>query len=159
MSSRNLETEYLESNPLYQWPKKAGIPGTIKNIVITEFSKLLPLKMKNVVLRKLGIEIGEDTAIALGVQMDIFYPEKIEIGSGTVIGYGATILTHEATTKRFSTGEVSIGDDVLIGANVTVLPGVEIGEGAVISANSLVDRDIKPEEKVAGVPVKNIEDS
>jgi acetyltransferase-like isoleucine patch superfamily enzyme len=81
----------------------------------------------------------------------------IEIGRNTTIGYGATILAHEATQKEFRTGKVEIGEDVLIGANTTVLPGVKIGDNATISANSLINRDVKEGEFVGGVPVEKIE--
>jgi acetyltransferase-like isoleucine patch superfamily enzyme len=49
---------------------------------------------------------------------------------------------------------VKIGNDVLIGAGTVVLPGCNIGEGAVIGANSLVNKDIPPYAIAAGVPVK-----
>jgi acetyltransferase-like isoleucine patch superfamily enzyme len=47
-----------------------------------------------------------------------------------------------------------IEDDVLIGANVVVLPGCHIGEGAVIGAGSVVNTDVPPYSIVAGVPAK-----
>lgn len=158
MTPRKLETEYFDDNPLLHWPEKQGRIRTVRNIVVTQFAKILPLRMKNALLRKIGVEIGENTAIALGVQLDIFNPEKISIGSGSVIGYGTTVLTHETTTERFSTGKVEIGSDVLVGANSTILPGVKIGDGASISANSLVNRDVETGEKVEGVPIKGRED-
>ncbi len=157
MTSRNLDSEYFEDNPLYHWTEKAGVLNTVTNILLTSIAKILPMKTKNSLLRKIGLDIGEDVAIAFGVQVDIFYPERISIGSESVIGYGTTILTHETTTERFSIGEVRIGEEVLIGANTTILPGVEIGDGAVVSANSLVNRDVKPGEEVEGVPIKERE--
>lgn len=156
MTTRDLDSEYFESNPLLNWPEKVSRLKTTRNILITTFSKLVPLKLKNRLLRAIGVEIGEDVAIGLSAQLDIFYPEKISIGKGSVIGYGATILTHEATTERFSTGQVHIGENVLIGANTTVLPGVKIGDGASVSANSLVNRDVEPEENVQGVPIQEV---
>lgn len=156
MSNREIESREYRDNPLMHWPEEAGIASTVKNILLTYISRFLPLKLKNHLLRLTGMEIGEDTAIALGVQMDIFFPEKISIGEGTVIGYGTTVLTHETTTQRFSKGSVKIGDNVLIGANTTVLPGVKIGDNATVSANSLVNRDVKDGEKVGGVPVRKI---
>jgi acetyltransferase-like isoleucine patch superfamily enzyme len=51
---------------------------------------------------------------------------------------------------------VTISDDVLIGANVVILPGCHIGEGAVIGAGSVVNSDIPPYAIVAGMPAKII---
>lgn len=157
MASRDLESEFFESNPLLNWPKKASKLKTTRNILVISLSKLMPLKLKNKLLRAIGVKIGQDVAIGLSAQLDIFYPEKISIREGSIIGYGATILTHEATTERFSKGNVVIGKNVLIGANTTVLPGVKIGDGASVSANSLVNRDVEPGEKVEGVPIEEVE--
>lgn len=126
------------------------------NIFLLTLSKFMPLKLKHILLRVLGAEIGKDTAVGLSVQFDIFHPEKISVGRDTIIGYSTTVLTHEVTNERFSMGEVKIGDNVLIGANTTILPGVEIADGATVSAHSLVNRDVKEDEKVGGVPIENI---
>jgi acetyltransferase-like isoleucine patch superfamily enzyme len=158
MRKERLEVDKFGGNPLLHWPEKAGRLRTGLNTLVLAGSKFLPLKLKNTVLRFLGAEIGEGSALGLGVQLDIFYPGKISIGKNTTVGYGTTILTHETTQDEFRTGEVEIGDNVLIGANSTVLPGVRIGDGAKISANSLVNRDVEEDEFVGGVPVERIEE-
>ncbi len=53
-------------------------------------------------------------------------------------------------------GEIIIGDAVMIGANSTVLPGVSIGDRAVVSAGTLVNRDVPPGSMVGGNPMKLI---
>jgi acetyltransferase-like isoleucine patch superfamily enzyme len=53
-------------------------------------------------------------------------------------------------------GPVHIGDHCWIAAGVTILPGVDIGEGAVVSAGSVVTRDVEPWTMVGGVPAKLI---
>ena len=52
--------------------------------------------------------------------------------------------------------DVVIEDDVWLGANVVVLPGVKIGKGSVIGANSLVNKDIAPLSLAVGSPAKII---
>jgi len=49
---------------------------------------------------------------------------------------------------------VVIGRDVTIGAKSTILPGVVIGDGAVVSAMSLVNKDVPPDTLVGGVPIR-----
>jgi acetyltransferase-like isoleucine patch superfamily enzyme len=51
---------------------------------------------------------------------------------------------------------VSVGNDVLISAGVTILSGIKIGDGAVIGAGSVVTKDVEPYSIVAGVPAKHI---
>lgn len=52
--------------------------------------------------------------------------------------------------------KVRIGNDVWIGANAVILPGVTVGDGAVIAAGAVVTKDVKPYSIVGGVPAKLI---
>jgi acetyltransferase-like isoleucine patch superfamily enzyme len=102
------------------------------------------------------MRIGRDAAIGLEVMFDIFWPELITLGDNCILGYGATILCHEFLIKEYRTGPVEIGKDVLVGVNSTILAGVRIGEGATVSACSLVNSDIPKRAFVGGVPAKRI---
>lgn len=51
---------------------------------------------------------------------------------------------------------VAIGNDVWIGANVVILPGVEVGDGAILAAGAVVTKDVKPYSIVGGVPARHI---
>lgn len=53
-------------------------------------------------------------------------------------------------------GDTVIGNDVWIGQNAVILPGVHVGDGAIIGANSIVGRDVAPYSIVAGNPAKEI---
>tara|TARA_B100000959_G_C14957013_1_gene614167 strand:- start:1504 stop:1830 length:327 start_codon:yes stop_codon:yes gene_type:complete len=102
------------------------------------------------------MKIGKDVSVALMVMFDIFFPEEIEIGSNSVIGYNTTILAHEYLVNEWRKGRVIIGKNVMIGANTTILPGIKIGDGAKISACTLVNKDIAPGAFVGGYPVRNL---
>lgn len=56
----------------------------------------------------------------------------------------------------YSKGQVVIGKNVWIGDKVTILPGVSIGDGSVIAANSVVTKSIPPYSIAAGIPAKII---
>lgn len=105
----------------------------------------------------LGMKVGEHTAFALMVMVDVFFPERITVGRNTIIGYNTTILTHEYLIKEYRLGDVRIGDHVMIGANTTILPGVTIGDHAVIAAGSLVHKDVPAHAFVGGNPMRLIE--
>ena len=87
---------------------------------------------------------------------------SIEIGSGTVIGINLTVMTsdgHSLDPAHRRDGSVkclpvSIGENVFIGDNVTILKGVKIGRNAVIGANSLVIKDIPENSIASGNPCK-----
>ncbi len=90
------------------------------------------------------------------VMLDVMFPEKISVGRNSVIGYNTTILAHEYLIKEYRLGDVKIGDEVLIGANTTILPGVTIGDGAIVSAATLVHKDVPAGSFVGGNPMKVI---
>lgn len=86
--------------------------------------------------------------------------KEIIIGDGCAIGCHFTVLDsnfHEINGKMKS-APVTIEDNVWIGANVTILPGVVVGRGSVIAAGSVVTKSVPPNSLVAGVPAKVIKE-
>ncbi len=128
-----------------------------RNFLVIYLCRFLPsLGLKNFFYRLIGVKIGRDVSIGLGAIIDVFWPELITIGDNTIVGFNSTILAHEFLTKQYRTGPVVIGRDVMIGANSTILAGVVIGDGAVVSAMSLVNRDVRPGAMVIGVPAGEV---
>lgn len=84
--------------------------------------------------------------------------ERIEIGQKVAIGNNVCIRDSDnhviESSERGKTGPIIIGDHVWIGMNVTILKGVSIGDGAVIAANSLVNKDVAAHTLVGGTPAK-----
>lgn len=83
---------------------------------------------------------------------------QIKTGSDVSIGPEATILTlgHDPQSPQFADkgGDVIIGDRVWIAYRAIILPGVTIGEGAVVGAGSVVTKDVEPYTIVAGNPAR-----
>jgi acetyltransferase-like isoleucine patch superfamily enzyme len=131
-------------NPLFNIYQTVSFWKTFKNTIVIEASRFVPfVRVKNALYRRLlGMKIGEGTAFAYKVVPDIMFPEQITVGRNTIIGYNTTILAHEYLTDEYRIGPVVIGDNVMIGANCTILPGVEIGDGAIVSAMTLVNKDV-----------------
>ena len=107
------------------------------------------------------VVIGDHTRI--GLHNTIIGPG--EIGSNVNLAQGITVtaLNHNfsETNKRIdeqgvSTNPVTIEDDVWVGANAVILPGVTIGEHCVVAAGAIVTKDVPPHSLVAGVPAKVI---
>ena len=83
----------------------------------------------------------------------------ITIGNDVLVGHNCVIATlnHAMDPDRRADmipAPVSIGDKVWIGANVTILQGVNIGEGAVIPAGAVVNRDVPPRTVAGGIPAR-----
>ena len=107
----------------------------------------------------LNIHLGEGVFINAGCRFQD--QGGIYIGDRTLIGHNAVIATlnhnmDPAKRANLLPAPVHIGNDVWFGANVTVLPGVTIGDGAVVAAGAVVTKDVEPNTVVGGVPAKLI---
>ena len=105
--------------------------------------------------------IGDHTRI--GLHNTIIGP--VTIGNHVNLAQGITItaLNHNFSDtslrideQGITTRQVTIADDVWIGANAVVLPGVTIGSHSVVAAGAVVNKDVPPGHIVAGVPAKII---
>jgi len=112
--------------------------------------------------RDAEIRIGSRTTI--GYHTFIFASDGIQIGDDCLIAPFVYLVDSNHQIKRESlinqqaneTAPITVGKGVWIGSNVTVLKGVTIGDGAVIAANSLVNKSIPPFEVWGGTPAKKI---
>lgn len=142
-------------NPLQYWTRIVPFWRVAVNFLIIYTNRFVPfLGFKNALYRMLGMKVGRNVSVGLMAMFDVFFPELISIGDNSVIGYNSVCLGHEFLVSEWRTGRVEIGRNVTIGANVTVLPGIRIGDGSMISAMSLVNRDIPPGVLAGGVPVR-----
>jgi acetyltransferase-like isoleucine patch superfamily enzyme len=146
------------ANSLWHVYKTVPFWKVVKNFIVIQVARYTPfLGMKNWLYRVfLGLKVGEQTSFALMVMLDVMFPEKISVGRNTVIGYNTTILAHEYLIKEYRLGPVVIGSEVMIGANSTILPGITIGDGAIVSAGTLVHKDVPPGCFVGGNPMRVI---
>jgi acetyltransferase-like isoleucine patch superfamily enzyme len=108
------------------------------------------------------ITLGEHAFIGFGTELDIAL--ELNVGRHALIAPGCFITDHvharRAGTRIDDQGTdsraVVIGDDAWLGAHAVVLPGVRIGEGAVVGAGAVVTRDVPAGAIVAGVPARVI---
>lgn len=156
---RNVERYPVEGpNALWQMYRTISRFKAVRNFVFIQITRYCPsLPVKNWIYRRvLGMKVGRHTAFALMVMVDVFFPERISIGDNSIIGYNSTLLTHEYLIKEYRLGDIRIGANVMIGANVTILPGVTIGDGAVVAAGSVVHKDVAPNARVGGNPLREL---
>jgi acetyltransferase-like isoleucine patch superfamily enzyme len=132
----------------------------LRNGIVIMAARHAPsLALKRWLFRCIGMAVGKDVSFAWQVTPDLFFPEMIGVGNNSIIGYNTTILAHEYLLREWRVGPVQIGSNVTIGANCTILPGVVIGDGAVVSAMSLVNKDVSPGAVVGGVPIRSLDRS
>lgn len=108
--------------------------------------------------RRRGVRIGQGVQIGPRVALDYVFPNFVSIGDGVSIAGWNYVLTHvtplEYHREDFDSyvAPVRIERNAWIAIGATILPGVTVGEGAVVAAGSLVTKDIPPNTLVAGVP-------
>lgn len=147
-------------NSLHGWPRIRPPWRVALNYVVIVIARHSPsLRLKNWLFRRLGMAVAPGAVWALESTPDVFWPERIEVGEDALIGYDVTVLCHEFLQDEYRTGRVVIGDRAMIGAGTVVLPGIRIGADASVGANSVVAGDVPPGSRVAGVPARPIDDA
>lgn len=136
-----------------------------------------PRKLRPILIRKMGCHVGKNTFFGDYVRMDTSYADMIYIGDYTHITSGCRLLCHQrdltgyckgdnAADLGYKTGEIHIGKGVMVGMETIIMPGVTIGDGAIIGAGSIVTRDIpawtiatgRPARVVKQIPERKIGD-
>lgn len=111
-------------------------------------------------LIKRGLVVGDRFTRMGGVIIDPSHCWHIKIGNNVSLAPNVHILAHDASTKKFlgytKVGNVSIGDNVFIGAGSIVLLGVTVGDNVVVGAGSVVASDIPSNSVAAGSPARVI---
>lgn len=94
----------------------------------------------------------------IGEKAVLYSLDKIRIGRNSIVAQESYLCTgtHEFVSGDFGlvTEPIIIGENAFIGARAFVLPGIEIGNGAVIGACSVVTKDVKKHCEVAGNPAR-----
>lgn len=105
--------------------------------------------------RLMGARIGARVQINTSVIAD---QNLISIGDDTVIGGDVTLVAHSAERGKLVTAPVRIGRNVTVGLMAVILPGCEIGDGAVIAAGAVLSKGarVAPGEIWAGVPARRV---
>ncbi|MFN7225374.1 MAG: acyltransferase [Paracoccaceae bacterium] len=104
-----------------------------------------------------GMDIGQDVRISMGARLDKTNPKGIHVGDFTAITSGAAILTHDFVNRLHT--DVYIGRNCFIGYGAIVLPGVRIGDSVIVTANSVVGRDVPSNSVVMGIPARVVENN
>jgi maltose O-acetyltransferase len=120
---------------------------------------LMYVELLNASVSKSMVVIGNNCVINSRTLLDGRIGRLI-IGNNVDIARETNIFTleHDPNSEDHAMrpGDVIIEDYVWIASRVTILPGIHIGKGAVIAANSVVTKDVEPMTIVAGIPARKI---
>lgn len=147
---RNIKLKWLEK--MLDWP------------LIEPFA---PRKFRANIIRAMGCNVGKNVFFGDYVRIDTSYANLIYIGDYTHITSGCRLLCHQrdlsnyhvgdnAAQCGYKVGEIRIGKGVMVGMETIIMPGIAIGDGAIIGAGSLVTKDIPAWTIATGRPAKVI---
>jgi len=149
--------------------------------ITRNFESSIGFGLRYILYKKLLNNIGEKVIFFPNIYL--FYPEnltlgtdvsihefsyidargEIEIGSNVMIAHSVSILSSSHISEKIDVpikhqgmeiSKISIGNNVWIGAKVTILMGINIGNGVIIGANSVVTKDVPDNVVIAGVPAQ-----
>lgn len=135
------------------------------------FNKLRKISVNNKqyinILRRGGVNIGENCIIDKTAEFGT-EPYLVSLGDNVRITKGVSFITHdgglwvarnlrlvEANADKF--GRIRVGDNVNIGWNAIIMPGVTIGNNVIVGCGAIVTKDVPDNSIVAGIPAKVIE--
>ena len=149
---------YLYNNLLTHIPS-AYLRRCFLQLWLADLSNGVNVQMRCRFLNGRKISLGKRNVINFGCLLD-GRKFHIKVGNDVSIGPEASILTlgHDTQSPTFEDqgGDVVINDYAWIGFRAIILPGVTIGEGAVVGAGAVVSRDVQPYSIVAGNPATKI---
>ena len=126
-----------------------------------------PRKLRPAIIRRMGAKVGHSVFIGDHVVIDLSHADLIEIEDYAHITGGCRLLCHQRNLKDYCIGDnaalcgyrlgkIHIGKGSMIGMETMIMPGVTIGEGAIVGAGSLVTKDVPAWTVATGRPAKVI---
>lgn len=124
-----------------------------------------PRKLRPFILRRMGCKVGKGCFMGDYVRIDTSHPDLITIEDNVSIASGSRLLCHQRDFSDFCVGDdymklgyvvkpIVLKKGCLVGMESFVMPGVTIGEGAIVGAGSLVTKDIPAWTIAAGRPAR-----
>lgn len=123
----------------------ANTPAYFPNLVHPDATIGREVHLREGAVVAAGARLSTNIVVGRHVQVD----QNVTVGHDSRLGHFARLNPHACIS-----GDVDVGDGVLVGANACVLPGLQIGAGAVIGAGACVVRDVGPGVTVKGVPAR-----
>ncbi len=128
-----------------------------------------PRKNRPRILRKLGCKVGKNVFVGDYVRIDLSHADMITIDDHAHIASGTRLLCHQRNMSNYCVGDdyaklgyiikpIHLCKGSLVGMDSFIMPGVTIGEGAIVGAGSLVTKDVPAWTVATGRPAKVVKE-
>lgn len=135
----------------------------IKNTILLLIAYACPSSKLRILFHRLrGVNIGKGCYIGMFCFIDNLYPEYIYIEDGATVNTGTMLIAHFNPLIRFKrvlqakVSPIVIKEGAIIAVKCIILPGVIVGESAIVSAGSVVIEDVEARTLVRGNPAKKV---
>jgi acetyltransferase-like isoleucine patch superfamily enzyme len=127
----------------------------------------IPSDLRLALYRAMGVRIGQHVFVGLDTWLDDQFPELIEIEDDVTISFRVTVVVHDDARRmngvipgaaNGTVAPVRLKRGCYLGAACLILPGVTVGERAVVGAGAVVTRDVPPGKIALGVPARVVRD-
>ena len=129
----------------------------------TILEPIAPRKVRPAIMRRMGCHVGKGCFIGDHIRIDLGHADMITLEDGVSIAGGTRLLCHQRDFSEYFVGSdynklgytikpIVLKKGCLIGMESFVLPGVTVGEGAIVGAGSLVTKDIPAWTVATGRP-------
>lgn len=128
-----------------------------------------PRKLRPVLLRKMGCRVGKNVFVGDNVRIDLSHADMITIEDHAHIASGVRLLCHQRNMSNYCVGDdyaklgyiikpIHLCKGSLVGMESFIMPGVTVGEGAIVGAGSLVTKDVPAWTVATGRPAKVVKE-
>ena len=166
MKSNQWEIQEEHPVPYYEETQKRTLIQKLRKIKCTIYM-LLAYACPNNSLRiwfhrRRGVHIGKNVYLGMFCFLDNLQPSYIYIEDNVSVNAGSMILTHFNPMKQYApilqarVAPVLIKKGAIVAVRSTIMPGVEIGEFAIVSAGSVVEKNVPSYTMVKGIPAKKV---
>lgn len=142
----------LISRKEYTLTRKPPVPVFLAKFLGWLLPFSFPNALRPLLLRAAGAHVGEKVYIGKLCVFDDNFPELLTIEDHAIISSGCLIFAHDVSTEEATVGKITIKRGAYIGMGAMILPGVTIGENAIVGAGAVVTKDVEPNTIVVGVP-------
>ncbi|WP_375262443.1 acyltransferase [Palleronia sp.] len=103
-------------------------------------------------VRAWRMDLHPTVQMSLSAKLDLTFPIGVHVGAHSYLAFESRVLTHDRTRGLYL--HTRIGRNCFIGGRAMILPGVEIGDGCIVGAGSVVAKSVPPGCIVAGNPAR-----
>jgi acetyltransferase-like isoleucine patch superfamily enzyme len=136
--------------------KKSFLRLLYNKFILTIQKKMVPMHLKNFILRTTGMNVGKDVCVPHDIYFDPYFPELIYLDNGCLIGGESKVYTHEIKEDKLILGKAILKERTLIGGMSVLKPGSVVNKNSMLMFFSDLDGEVPEGELYGGKPAKQV---